>query len=251
MSDNEYDDFSDEEELEEKNIEKKQGDDIEEYEDEIDDEMKKILKNANNMDDEEEGDDDYNNEDEDDDEDDDDYDDIEVGFNTKFNKKNKTSKNENSDESNKYLYENADDDDNDEDEDDDDEDDDEDYLKKFDENINKNIISEYHPELQQHNYEEIDSLCIVVRNELGVIIDPLHKTLPFLTKYEKARILGERAKQINAGGKPFIHVEPSMIDGYLIAMKELEEKKIPFIIKRPLPNGGCEYWKLKDLEILI
>ena len=34
------------------------------------------------------------------------------------------------------------------------------------------------------------------------------------------------------------------------ALKEYEEKKIPFIIKRPLPNGGCEFWKFKDLEIL-
>jgi DNA-directed RNA polymerase subunit K/omega len=138
----------------------------------------------------------------------------------------------------------------DDDEEDDDEEDD-DYLQKFDSNIQRNIISEYHPELHQHNYEEIEALCKIVRNEMGIIIDPLHKTLAFLTKYEKARILGERAKQINAGGTPFIQVEQSMIDGYLIAMKELEEKKIPFIIKRPIPNGGCEYWKLKDLEILI
>jgi len=97
----------------------------------------------------------------------------------------------------------------------------------------------------------VETLATVVRDELGIIIDPLHKTLPFLTKYEKARILGERAKQINAGGQPFIEVDVSMIDGYLIAMQELEQKKIPFILKRPLPNGGCEYWRLKDLEILI
>ena len=48
----------------------------------------------------------------------------------------------------------------------------------------------------------------------------------------------------------FIEIESSMIDGYLIAMKELEQKKIPFIIQRPLPNGGCEYWRLNDLEII-
>ena len=36
----------------------------------------------------------------------------------------------------------------------------------------------------------------------------------------------------------------------LIAKKELEKKLLPFIIKRPLPNGECEYWKLKDLEII-
>jgi DNA-directed RNA polymerase subunit K/omega len=41
-----------------------------------------------------------------------------------------------------------------------------------------------------------------------------------------------------------------MIDAYLIALKELEEKKIPFIIKRPLPNGVIEYWRISDLEIL-
>ena len=136
------------------------------------------------------------------------------------------------------------------DEDDDDEMNDPDYFKKFDENIKHNIISEYHPEMVQHNYQEVEILSNVVRNEQGAIVDPFHRTLPFLTKYEKARILGERAKQLNVGATPFIPVESHMIDGYLIALKELEEKKIPFIIKRPLPNGGCEYWKLKDLEFI-
>ena len=92
----------------------------------------------------------------------------------------------------------------------------------------------------------------VVRNENGVIIDPFHKTLPFITKYEKARILGERAKQINSGAKPMISlVDESIIDGYLIALKEYDEKKIPFIIKRPMPNGACEYWRFSDLEVLL
>lgn len=138
-------------------------------------------------------------------------------------------------------------------EDDDEEDDDEDdnYLQKFDENLQKNIIADYHPEMISHNYSEIEVMSRVVRDENGVIIDPLHKTLPFITRYEKARILGERAKQINAGAKPFVDVPMNMIDGYLIALKEFEEKKIPFILKRPLPGGGIEYWKFKDLEILI
>ena len=125
-----------------------------------------------------------------------------------------------------------------------------DYFKKFDENIKHNIISEYHHEMIQHNYQEVEILSNVIRNKNGTIVDPFHKTLAFLTKYEKARILGERARQINAGATPFIQVDNFMIDGYLIALKELEEKKIPFIIKRPLPNGGCEYWKLKDLEFI-
>ena len=31
---------------------------------------------------------------------------------------------------------------------------------------------------------------------------------------------------------------------------ELKNKKLPFIIKRPLPGGSCEYWNVKDLELL-
>jgi DNA-directed RNA polymerase I, II, and III subunit RPABC2 len=137
------------------------------------------------------------------------------------------------------------------DEDDEEEDDDEFYLQKFDENTQKKIISDYHPELQSHNYDEIDVLSRVIRDENGNIIDPLHKTLPFITRYEKARILGERAKQINSGAKPLVELEPNIIDGYIIALKEFEQKKIPFIVKRPLPNGGVEYWKFEDLEILV
>jgi len=134
------------------------------------------------------------------------------------------------------------------DEEDDEDDDDENYLQKFDQATQQKIIADYHPELVAQNYDEIDVLARVVRDENGNIIDPLHKTVPFLTRYEKARVLGERAKQLNAGGKPFIEVEPTLIDGYLIALKELEAKKIPFIIQRPLPNGVSEYWRLRDLE---
>ena len=133
---------------------------------------------------------------------------------------------------------------------DDDSDLDEDYLQKLDTSLQKDIVTDFHPELLQHKNEEIEALSKVVKNDLDIIVDPFHKTVPFLTKFEKARILGERAKQINAGGKPFVNVDASVIDGYLIAEKELEEKKIPFIIKRPLTNGGCEYWKIEDLEVL-
>jgi DNA-directed RNA polymerase I, II, and III subunit RPABC2 len=137
------------------------------------------------------------------------------------------------------------------DEDDEDEDaDGAEYMRKFDENTRKNVISEYHPELFQHNTDEIEALCAVVRDSNGIVIDPLHRTIPFLTKYERARILGERAKQLNAGATPMVPISDDVIDGYLIALKELEQKAIPFIIKRPLLNGGCEYWKLKDLELL-
>jgi DNA-directed RNA polymerase I, II, and III subunit RPABC2 len=123
-------------------------------------------------------------------------------------------------------------------------------FEKFNEDVRKNHIVDFHPETLIHNYEEVKMLAIVVRDDNGTIIDELHKTIPILTKYEKTRIIGQRAKQINAGAKPFIKPTKNMITGYLIAKEEVEQKKTPFIIRRPLPNGGSEYWHLKDLEIL-
>ena len=38
--------------------------------------------------------------------------------------------------------------------------------------------------------------------------------------------------------KPYVNVNNNIIDGYLIALAELEEKKIPFIIRRPMPSGA-------------
>jgi DNA-directed RNA polymerase subunit K/omega len=135
-------------------------------------------------------------------------------------------------------------------EDSDEEEGEEEYLQTFEKGIHKKVIEEYHPELLATNYKEIETLCEIVRDENGNIVDPFHKTSTFITKYERARIIGERAKQLNAGAQPFVKIDSGLIDGYLIAMKEFEEKKIPFIIQRPLPNGGCEYWRLCDLEII-
>jgi DNA-directed RNA polymerase I, II, and III subunit RPABC2 len=132
--------------------------------------------------------------------------------------------------------------------DDDEEEDSEMYLQKFDQSINENYIVDYHPESVLQNYDEILSMIKVIRDKNGIIIDDLHKTIPYLTKYEKARILGQRAKQINSGSTPFVKVPENVIDGYIIAELELKEKKVPFIIRRPLPNGGSEYWSIKDLE---
>lgn len=133
---------------------------------------------------------------------------------------------------------------------DDDDDDNDNYLQKFDNDINRNYIKENHPECIIHNNEEVKALSEIVRDENNIIIDPFHKTIPFLTKYEKARILGQRAKQIETGARPFVKVPENIIDGYVIAELELQQKKIPFVIRRPLPNGGCEYWNLRDLELI-
>jgi len=124
------------------------------------------------------------------------------------------------------------------------------YLRKFDSEMRENYIATHHHEMMQLNMAEVDSLVRVVRNADGVIVDGMHKTMPFLTKYEKTRILGQRAKQINQGAHPVIPIDKKIIDGYLIAQLELQQKALPFIIRRPLPGGKSEYWRLADLELI-
>lgn len=138
----------------------------------------------------------------------------------------------------------------DDEDDDGDESDDGDEFKKLENDISRDYLLSYHPELKQINYAELLSLSKITRNKNGVIIDPLHKTFPYLTKFERAKILGQRAKQINNGSSIFVKVTPNIIDGHTIALMELNQKKIPFIIKRPLPNGVSEYWKVSDLNML-
>lgn len=135
--------------------------------------------------------------------------------------------------------------------DDEDEDYDDSYLQKFDSEVTKNYINDFHPECLIQNYDEITKLTTVVRDSNNIIVDPLHRTIPFLTKYEKARVLGQRAKQIETGAKPFISVPENVIDGYVIAELELQQKRIPFVIRRPIPGGAFEYWNIRDLEMIL
>lgn len=127
---------------------------------------------------------------------------------------------------------------------------DDDELKKIEKANQNEELLDFHPEIKQVNYKELQTLCKITKSKDGEIVDPLHTTIPILTRYEKAKILGLRAKQINNGSSVFIDLDKNIIDGHLIAQMELEKKKIPFIIRRPMPNGGSEYWRVSDLELL-
>ena len=121
-------------------------------------------------------------------------------------------------------------------------------IKKLDHS--RSLLTDTHKSLQSINYIEVEQLSRVTRDENNRIIDDNHRTVPILSKYERTRILGLRSRQINSGARPFINVEENIIDGYIIAERELIEKKIPFIIKRPISNDKFEYWRLEDLEIV-
>ncbi|CAF3242299.1 unnamed protein product [Rotaria socialis] len=77
--------------------------------------------------------------------------------------------------------------------------------------------------------------------------DPSKRTTtPYMTKYERARVLGTRALQI-AMCAPLMVEPDGETDPLQIAMRELKEKKIPMIIRRYLPDGSYEDWSIDEL----
>lgn len=89
--------------------------------------------------------------------------------------------------------------------------------------------------------EDINTVMKGYKNKLKS-----YKTSPSLTKYERCKVIAERANQINHGSHIFIQNYERFNNAYDIAVQELNEKRIPFIIKRPYGNT-FEYWKLNDL----
>merc|ERR1712123_179057 len=74
-------------------------------------------------------------------------------------------------------------------------------------------------------------------------------TLPYMTKYERARVLGTRALQIAMCAPVMVELEGET-DPLQIAMKELKLRKIPIIIRRYMPDGSYEDWKIEELIII-
>lgn len=74
-------------------------------------------------------------------------------------------------------------------------------------------------------------------------------SIPYLTKYEKARIIGTRALQISLDSRVFVD-KNGETDPYKLAVMEFEQKKIPLLVQRILPNGDIETLDVNKYESL-
>eukprot|EP00915_Cephaloidophora_sp_WS-2016_P000675 GHVH01000856.1.p1 GENE.GHVH01000856.1~~GHVH01000856.1.p1 ORF type:complete len:126 (+),score=20.13 GHVH01000856.1:21-398(+) len=73
-------------------------------------------------------------------------------------------------------------------------------------------------------------------------------TSPYMTKFEKARIIGTRAMQISMNAPITIQANGET-DCLAIAERELLQRTVPFIVRRYLPNGQFEDWGVDELII--
>lgn len=125
------------------------------------------------------------------------------------------------------------------------------FREKFTDSLRKNHLVKFHPEEIHKPFDEIYKLSLIKRNADGIIHDENHTTYPILSKYEKTKLIGLRVAQLNKGAEPYVTLKhTTILDNSLIAEKELKEKKLPFIIMRPLFNGKSEYWNVNDLEYI-
>lgn len=84
-------------------------------------------------------------------------------------------------------------------------------------------------------------------------LDKVKISKPIMTKYEFNQVISLRTNQLSLGGEPFIKIEDAIrtnMDFRKIALEEMRQGKLPYIVKRQLPNGKCEYFRLSDLNIV-
>ena len=118
-----------------------------------------------------------------------------------------------------------------------------------------NELLRFHPEARIDTIESI-SMDVLLTNvppsfaNADGQADPKHRSAPFLTQFEKTRILGFRTNQLSQGARAYISVPDHVTDLREIARMELEARRLPIILKRPMPDGTFEKWRLSDLLIL-
>ena len=100
-----------------------------------------------------------------------------------------------------------------------------------------------HPEVQP-----------VSREEVQESLKSQRITLPYFTDYELVALIGIRAQQIADGARPLVSLEGMITSDAdfvrQVAEVEIQQRKLPFIVHRRLPNGTSEYWSASELSIL-
>ena len=116
-------------------------------------------------------------------------------------------------------------------------------------------------ELTEKDIAAIDKECKIIADRETITRDTPHTPTeiinekglivtgpPTLTRFEKARIMGARALQLSLGAPVFITIPKNTISSLEIAMEELNQRLLPVVIKRSLPNGDYQNIPISNFE---
>ena len=79
---------------------------------------------------------------------------------------------------------------------------------------------------------------------------------PIMTKYEFNQVIGLRTTALSRGAIPLVEVPEdfkitSNMELRTIALKELMEGRLTYMVKRMQPNGkNPEYWRISDMDLV-
>jgi DNA-directed RNA polymerase I, II, and III subunit RPABC2 len=94
----------------------------------------------------------------------------------------------------------------------------------------------------------------VFRSQVTETVKQARITRPYFTKYEFTSLMATRAQQLAEGAKPLANMEglktsdPMFV--WNLARREIEQRKLPFVIRRQLPDGTAEFWSAQELEVI-
>jgi DNA-directed RNA polymerase subunit K/omega len=94
----------------------------------------------------------------------------------------------------------------------------------------------------------------VFRKDVAEAMKTPRITREYYTKYEFVDLLGIRAQQIAEGARPLVDIaglktsDPMFV--WNVAKREIEQRKLPNIVVRRMPDGTAEYWSVEELETM-
>ena len=116
-------------------------------------------------------------------------------------------------------------------------------------------------EKEEKEQKQIDQQIEIIRKREIITLSEKHEVVEIqnavnainsggltLTRFEKARIMGSRALQLSLGAPPFIDFSKNTTTSLEIAMEELQQRVIPIVIRRALPNGDYQNIPIEQFE---
>lgn len=97
----------------------------------------------------------------------------------------------------------------------------------------------------QNDDEENVSTSIVYNK---IVPNHLRKTSDYLQIFECGRIIGDFARALANGAKPYIDIT-NMPNEYVIAYNSLLQRKIPFCLLRRHGKNSYEKWNVSEMQI--
>jgi DNA-directed RNA polymerase I, II, and III subunit RPABC2 len=93
----------------------------------------------------------------------------------------------------------------------------------------------------------------IFRTEVAEAFNQPRVTRGYFTKYEYTTLVATRAQQLAEGAKPLVELaglkqaDPLFV--WNVAKREIEQRKLPFVVRRQLPDGTAEFWSAQEMEV--